>query len=72
MRAGVIRGQAAAIDGLLREYRQALALPENTPIVVSGVDAPKVIPYLSSAITHVPELALLGLLRLYEINAKRA
>ena len=72
MRSGVIRGQAAAIDGLLASYRRELSLPEDTPIVVTGQYAERVLPYLASAVRHVPDLSLLGLLRLYEINAGRA
>lgn len=72
MRSGVIRGQAAAIDGLLAAYRRELSLPEDTPIAVTGQYAERVLPYLASAVRHVPDLTLLGLLRLYEINAGRA
>ena len=45
MRSGVIRGQAMAVDGLIRALAQEKGLAEDTPILVTGGFGKKLIPH---------------------------
>ncbi|MBE6631267.1 MAG: type III pantothenate kinase [Ruminococcaceae bacterium] len=71
IRSGVIRSQAAATDGLIAEYKNALSLPEETPFVITGEYAEFILPYLKEKYVYVPLLGFLGLDAIYELNKKK-
>ena len=71
MRAGVIRGQTAAVEAFVQEYRQMLSRNEQIPLVITGRHAETLRPYLSLANTHIPHLTLLGLAAIDELNRRK-
>lgn len=71
IRSGVLRGQALAVTGLAEQYRRALSLPENVPVVVSGGCAEEILPLLPKSYVHVPLLTLRGLFEIHRINLRR-
>lgn len=72
MRSGTVRGIAMAAEGFARLYRDTLAMPEDTPFVVSGGMAEAVLPYLPKEAAHLPHMTLWGLLAIYEHHRKKA
>ena len=70
MRAGVIRGQAFAVSGFVKNYKAKLELPQDTPLVVTGGHAPLILPCLPSDTRHEELLTLKGLDAIYRFNKK--
>lgn len=71
MRSGVLMGQALALAGFVKLYKNARSLPEDTPLVVSGGFAEYLLPYLPAGTKHIPLLSLHGLQVIYQLNSKR-
>ena len=72
MNAGVIYGQVAAISYFIREYTKELALPPDTPVVITGEYAEKLSEYIDIPLNYRPRLTLCGLCAIAELNAKRS
>jgi type III pantothenate kinase len=63
IRAGVVRGAAAAVEGLIAEARKELGVP--APVIATGGDARYLARYSPSLRTVKPDLLLEGAARLF-------
>ena len=71
IRSGVLDGQLYAVTGLAEQYRSALKLPKDTPVVISGGGAELLLSRLPSAYRHVPSLTLRGLREIYLLSTRK-
>jgi pantothenate kinase type III len=71
IRTGVLRGEALSVCGFYDLYVKEYGLPEDTPLVISGVYAEYLLPYLPEHTQHIPLLALKGLCEIHRINRGR-
>lgn len=70
VRAGVLFGAAATVDGMVE--RMAKSLGGHASVLATGGLAARVLPACSAAIRHEPDLTLIGLRLLYDRNAEPA
>lgn len=68
MFAGVLRGQAFAIQGFVNSYREIFFGNANVNIAVSGGFAKTILPYLPEEAKYIPNLTLEGLNAIYKNN----
>ena len=66
MLSGTVLGSAAAVDGLLDRYSDALGTEPS--VVVTGGNAPLLLPYLRHTVRHEPDLLTLGLAEIASLN----
>lgn len=71
MRVGILRGQGFAVTGLAEAYRRELDFKGTVPLVATGEFAPAMLPYLDKDMKHVPELTLLGLAHIFDLNYRK-
>ena len=67
MTSGVIYGAAAMIDGLVDRLRDEVGAA-SLPVIATGGLAGAILPYCRTQCRHKPELVLLGLRHIWEIN----
>jgi len=67
VRAGVLFGAAATVDGMVE--RMAKSLGGHASVLATGGLAARVLPACNTAIRHEPDLTLIGLRLLYDRNA---
>ena len=67
MTSGVIYGAAAMIDGLVDRLRDEVGTA-SLPVIATGGLAGAILPYCRTQCRHEPELVLLGLRHIWEIN----
>lgn len=67
MTSGVIYGAAAMIDGLVDRLRDEVGAAA-LPVIATGGLAGAILPYCRTQCRHEPELVLLGLRHIWEIN----
>jgi type III pantothenate kinase len=65
--AGSVFGLAGAIERIVAEQRRALGA--DARVLVTGGDAPRLLPLLRGSVTHEPELVLKGLKLIAEAPA---
>jgi type III pantothenate kinase len=68
---GIVYGQAAMVDGLLARIAEEWCLADLT-VLATGEWADRVVPHCrrKEGIRLVPELTLLGLKRIHEMNSR--
>jgi len=71
MRAGVIRGQAMAVMGLVRELIRAKDFPSGTPVILTGGYGKHILPHLTDRARYIPDLTLKGLAVIHRANRKK-
>ena len=73
IRSGLVLGTACMIDGMIDRIRAELKLPKDAalPVVATGGLSELVLPACTHAITHKPDLTLLGLYFIYKATAER-
>jgi len=71
MRSGVLLGQAISVCGFIENYKKDILVTDELPIIVSGGFAPKMLAFLPQNAVHCPDLTLMGLKRIYEINNRK-
>lgn len=71
MNCGVLYGQAMACSGFIKRYMSELSLPKDTRTVFTGELSEMLIPLLDIPVTHVSELALIGLQAIYRLNGTK-
>lgn len=71
IRSGVLRGQLLAVTGLAEQYKKTLALPDSTPVIVSGGSAEALLPLLPKTYRHIPLLSLCGLCAIDRLNKRK-
>lgn len=70
MNSGVIFGAAAMVDGLLARISEQCR-GEDLSVVVTGGLAETILPYCRTKMLSEPNLALLGLKRVFELNRRK-
>ncbi|MBQ9121314.1 MAG: type III pantothenate kinase [Clostridia bacterium] len=70
MTSGVIRGQAMAVMGLIRELIRAKNFPSDTPVLVTGGYGDRMIRHLTEKARYISDLTLKGLAVIYRTNRK--
>lgn len=71
MNSGAVYGTAAMIEGLVARLRQHLG-EEDLPVIATGGLCDAILPYCDLQVRQEPDLVLLGLKKIYELNtAKR-
>lgn len=66
MKAGILYGTACMIDGLYQRYRALLG--DGTSLLLTGGNAPLILPYCQTSPRYEKDLILVGLRRIYEKN----
>ena len=67
MNSGAIYGGAAMIEGLVARLRQQLG-EKDLPVIATGSLCDVILPYCSLQVRQEPDLVLLGLKKVYELN----
>lgn len=70
MISGCIYGAASMVDGMLIRLREELG-EDELPVIACGELAEKIVPHCKAKIQIQPQLTLDGLLRIYQLNARR-
>lgn len=70
MRAGIVFGEVARIDGLLSMVEEELGSDAGAPVVITGNAAPRLSELLAHDVTVDETLTLRGLVALYRTNAR--
>jgi type III pantothenate kinase len=70
LQSGILYGNAAQVDGMVRRLRAALAPedPEGVEVIATGGLAPLIMPISETLTRHEPDLTLLGLRLIFERN----
>lgn len=69
IRAGLIFGSAAAVDGLIDRYLAELEIPpEEMHLIATGGLAPLILEHMTHEVTYHPDLTLYGLFALHSVN----
>ena len=71
MKAGVVFGEVMATEGFIETYKRELDLKEDTPIIVTGGFAPRLLSYFKPKVTYIDNLTLIGLNSIYNTNKKK-
>ena len=71
LRSGLLRGQAAAITALAQDFAAEMGATV-LPLIVTGEEAPTLLPLLAKDTRFESELAHIGLCRLAALNAQKA
>ena len=71
VRAGVLLGHAAAIDGLILAFEQELG-GDTLPVIATGEEAAALLPLLSHTTVHDAVLAHKGLCHIASLNARKS
>ena len=67
MRSGAVFGHAALLDGMIARFRSEIG--GETPVYATGALADAILPHCATPVTHIPDLVLRGLYRIYRKNA---
>jgi len=67
MRSGAVFGHAALLDGMIARFRAEAG--GEIPVYATGALADAILPHCAAPMTHIPDLVLRGLYRIYRKNA---
>ena len=70
MNNGAVYGTAAMVEGLVDRLRESVG-EETLPVIASGAFCDIILPYCRMDSRKEPDLVLLGLKKVYELNTKR-
>ncbi len=70
MNNGAVYGAAAMVEGLVARLRDSVGQPD-LPVVATGPLCDAILPHCRLQVTHQPDLVLLGLKKVWELNGKK-
>ncbi len=70
MNNGAVYGAAAMVEGLVARLRESTGQPD-LPVIATGALCDAILPYCALAIRKEPDLVLLGLKKVWELNGKK-
>ncbi len=70
MNNGAVYGAAAMVEGLVERLRESVGEPD-LPVIATGLLCDAILPYCRMDIRREPDLVLLGLKKVWELNGKK-